>query len=447
MNKDNLKRSQYVWLFLIFLTFSTNAQDSQYWSKQFGTYGSLLGGTVIGAVSDLSATFYNPGAMAFSKDSTLLLTTNSFQFIYINFNNADVTNLVLDSWYTNTSKGIFAIRLPFKWLKDDQLVVSYISKQDFYFYSTGYSITPYKSKSYSSDLLLLDLSLFESWYGVTWSKPFSKSIGFGVTMYVPYRSQRVLKETLVQEYDEIDKTKDFVGVTDIDYYNLRLLWKAGISAEYKNWMFGLSLTTPSINLFGSGDVAIIFSKANNDTLSKVPDLSSNYQEGLSTKYKSPLSIGFGAAYYWEKTVLYFSAEWFNNVGSYQIMNPEDYIAQSSGKTIQYDINYSLRSVFNFGFGIKYSLNKNFIYYGSISTDNTAYDYDNPNALTLSTWDIIHIGAGSQFKYKHLSVTLGLSYGYSGNLFKNFNFFGLFKNDQTDVIYHQIDVVFGFTYSL
>ncbi|VAX15458.1 hypothetical protein MNBD_IGNAVI01-428 [hydrothermal vent metagenome] len=423
------------------------AQDSQYWSKQYGTYGALLGGTVVGAVSDLSATYYNPGAMAFSKDSTLILTTNSFQFIYINFNNSAVTDLVLDSWYTNASRGIFAIRLPFKWLKDDQLVVSYIAKQDFNFYSTGYSITPYYSKNYNSDFLLLDLSLFESWYGITWSKPVSKNIGFGVTMYVPYRSQRVLRETLMQEYNEVDKTKDLTGVTDINYYNLRLLWKAGISAEYKNWMFGLSLTTPSINLFGSGDVAVILSKANNDTLSTVPNLTNNYQKGISAKYKSPLSIGFGAAYYWEKTVLYFSAEWFNNVSSYLIMNPDDFIGQSTEKKAQYNINYSLKSVFNYGFGIKYTLSKNFIYYGSISTDNTAYDNNNPNALTLSTWDIIHIGSGTQFNFKHLSITFGLSYGYSGNLFKNFNFLGLFKNETTDVIYHQIDVVFGFTYSL
>lgn len=425
----------------------THAQDSQYWSKQYGTYGALLGGTVIGAVSDLSATFYNPGAMAFSKDSTLILTTNSFQFIYINFNSAAQTDLILDSWYNNASKGIFAIRLPFKWLKDDQLVVSYLAKQDFNFYSTGYSIIPYYSKDYSSDFFLLDLSLFESWYGITWSKPFSKNIGFGVTMYVPYRSNRVFKQTIVQEYNEVDKTKDVNAVTDFDYYNLRLLWKAGVSVELGKWMIGFSLTTPSINLFGSGDAAIILSKANNDTLSAIPDLTNNYQEGLSTKYKSPLSIGFGAAYYWENTVLYFSAEWFNKVSNYAIMEPEDFISQSTGKKIRYNVNYSLKSILNFGFGVKYTLSKNFIYYGSISTDNTAYDSNNPNPFMLSSWDIIHIGSGTQFNYKKLSITLGLSYGYSGNLFRDFNFFGIFKNSETDVIYHQIDVIFGFTYSL
>ena len=50
-------------------------------------------------------------------------------------------------------------------------------------------------------------------------------------------------------------------------------------------------------------------------------------------------------------------------------------------------------------------------------------------------------------FYNLSITLGLGYGYSGQLFKNFNFFGVFENNETDVIYHQIEVIFGLTYSL
>lgn len=126
------------------------AQDSQYWSKQYGTYGGLLGGTVIGAVSDLSAAFYNPRAIAFSKDSTLLLTTNSYQFIYLNFQDVVQSNLILDSWYSNASRGIFAVRLPFNWLGNDKLVISYITRQDFTFNSAGNSFTPYYSDKYNS---------------------------------------------------------------------------------------------------------------------------------------------------------------------------------------------------------------------------------------------------------------------------------------------------------
>jgi len=426
-------------------------QDSQYWSKQYGTYGALLGGTVIGASSDLSSTFYNPGAIAFSKDTSLILTTNSFQFIYLNFDDVANTNFSLSSWYTNSSQGIFALRLPFQWFTDDNLVLSYISRQDFNFSSTGWDIGSVKNglvENYHSNQLSLNQSLNESWFGLTWSKPFSDKIGFGVTTYVPYRSQRVGKQSVAQSYNEIDKTKDIISTLDYDYYNLRLLWKAGVSFQLGKVMLGLSLTTPSVNLFGSGSASVVLSKSNTDSLlGNYPDLSSNYQDELPTNYKSPLSIGIGAAYYWDNTVLYFSAEWFNKVNDFLVMEPENFVGQSTSKIYNYNINYSLRSVFNFGFGLKYMFNENFIYYGGITTDKTAYNPDSHNPFVLSTWDIIQIRSGAEFKFYNLSITLGLGYGYSGNLFKDFNLFGVFKNEETDVIYHQVDVIFGFTYSL
>ena len=55
------------------------AQDTHYWSIQYGPVGQLIGGQLIGGVSDLSATFYNPGALALRNESSYLLSTESFQ--------------------------------------------------------------------------------------------------------------------------------------------------------------------------------------------------------------------------------------------------------------------------------------------------------------------------------------------------------------------------------
>jgi hypothetical protein len=37
------------------------AQDSQWWTNQYGNRARLLGGAVIGSARDLSAVYYNPG--------------------------------------------------------------------------------------------------------------------------------------------------------------------------------------------------------------------------------------------------------------------------------------------------------------------------------------------------------------------------------------------------
>jgi hypothetical protein len=34
------------------------AQDSQYWTNQYGTRAELLGGVVVGSIKDLASTFY-----------------------------------------------------------------------------------------------------------------------------------------------------------------------------------------------------------------------------------------------------------------------------------------------------------------------------------------------------------------------------------------------------
>lgn len=49
---------------LLIISSQAFSQDSHYWNIQYGTKATLLGGAVIGSVSDLSATYYNPGAIS-----------------------------------------------------------------------------------------------------------------------------------------------------------------------------------------------------------------------------------------------------------------------------------------------------------------------------------------------------------------------------------------------
>ena len=146
------------------------SQDTQYWLKQYGTYGELLGGTVVGAVSDLSSTYYNPGSMAFTTDSALILTTHSIQAYVISVDDAYGTGSQVSSSSIKASPGIFAIRLP-KWLGDEQIAISYISRYDFDFVAQEQNVTPYsssQSSSESNEAFVLE-NLSEYWPGITWS--------------------------------------------------------------------------------------------------------------------------------------------------------------------------------------------------------------------------------------------------------------------------------------
>ena len=77
------KKIYYHFLFVgIFFMIPFNSvlpQDAHYWNIQYGTRSTLLGGAVIGSVSDLSATFYNPGAVALFPDRSFVLSAMVYQ--------------------------------------------------------------------------------------------------------------------------------------------------------------------------------------------------------------------------------------------------------------------------------------------------------------------------------------------------------------------------------
>ena len=55
------------------------AQDNHYWTHQFGTRASLMGGAMIGGVDDTSAVYYNPGRLGWITNDSLKVSANGYQ--------------------------------------------------------------------------------------------------------------------------------------------------------------------------------------------------------------------------------------------------------------------------------------------------------------------------------------------------------------------------------
>ena len=74
------RRGRFIAALLLLHTVSGSvvlAQDSHYWTNQYGTESWLLGGAVVGASADLASTYYNPAALAVIQDRRSLLTAVS----------------------------------------------------------------------------------------------------------------------------------------------------------------------------------------------------------------------------------------------------------------------------------------------------------------------------------------------------------------------------------
>jgi hypothetical protein len=74
-------------LLLVSISTQVNAQDTHYWTQQFGTKSALLGGAVIGGVRDNSGIYYNPATIAYINNKNLSVTANAYQWDKISFKN------------------------------------------------------------------------------------------------------------------------------------------------------------------------------------------------------------------------------------------------------------------------------------------------------------------------------------------------------------------------
>src|SRR5215470_6777775 len=67
----------------LFLAAPVHAQDTQYWTLQYGGSADLLGGMVVGTAVDLSTTFYNPGGLAFYTAPSIVLSAKGYDYTSI----------------------------------------------------------------------------------------------------------------------------------------------------------------------------------------------------------------------------------------------------------------------------------------------------------------------------------------------------------------------------
>jgi hypothetical protein len=261
--------------------------------------------------------------------------------------------------------------------------------------------------------ILLNLRLTEPWIGITWAYPFNDKIGFGVTQYIAIRSHRGRFQTTLQVDDTLGQTALNL-LRDFRYYNVRLLWKVGLIYQLDNLTLGLTVTTPSLNLFGSGRLYLNSSLTDNSGLFE-SDLDAFYQDDLSTTYKSPLSIAVGASYSFETTRVYFTSEWFNKFEQFNIFNAEGLSYKFGDKVIPVQLTHQLNSVINFGVGIQHRFNPDLGTYFGFNTDFSAVQDDSTSNIAIATWDIYHFTIGASFTLYEIDLNIGVGYGFSNRV--------------------------------
>jgi hypothetical protein len=443
------------------------AQDSHYWTYQYGTRAFLLGGTVIGSVLDISGIYYNPGGLSLLDDPETLLASKAFHWPNYSLENLAGTDKKLTSSKLDSAPGIVAGLIKFPWLKDHRIGYSILTRQSVDIRLSGTVITSGDAipdypgeESIVADFHLIEY-LSEPWWGLTWAYKFNDTVGIGISNYFTFRSHRANYQTIGQFLAPDGKLAMGVDAISYDYQNYRLLWKVGWALEFDRFHLGLTLTTPSIELYGKGSARInrtITGQDLDEDGTKDNVLIADYQDGLDSDFPTPLALGIGANYTLAITrlgsvSLFASAEWYAGVDKFDVIKTEEFVGQSDGKIYRNEITHELDNVVNFGLGIEHILNENITFYGSIRTDFSARKPGSDTTLSVTDWDIYHIMTGTTFRLKNTEWTIGLGYSW-GNSEKRKNasiddpnekyrHSSLIEN--MNIKYNSVNFLFGFSF--
>jgi hypothetical protein len=402
---------------------SARGQDTQYWNLQYGTRSTLLGGAVIGSVSDLSATYYNPGALGLHKAGGLLLSTGVYEGNGLKLEGSGIEKKEITTFGFDVSPSLVAGRLAADSGSADQLTYSLLTRQranvnlQWRFVGTKETIPGVPgSGSVSQEAMLLQ-NLSELWGGLTWSRSLSPVVGIGVTTYFALRSQTKGVSISTNALTDSGGVAGLSYENKYDYYNVRVLWKAGLAVDLSPLSLGVSLTTPSLNLLGSGSAYV-------NAVSSGLDLNgdgvhdqlfmADYKEKLSSLYNSSWAVGVGASYQLDRFRLDVSAEWYAAVSRFNVLEPAAFTAQSTGKQYQNTLSAALQSVLNFGGGIEYVSSERTSWYASIITDNSGLNAGAGTNFAISSIDYLSVTGGGIFGVGRSKITLGLGYTFGSS---------------------------------
>ena len=427
-----------------------SAQDAHYWTLQYGPRSSLLGGAVIGSVDDVSGTFYNPGALAQADDLAFAVSADVFEYTGIALEDGGGNGVDLGTAKSGLRPSLVAGTITEDLFgKGGILAYSALTRsrgtQDLAgaVLLSGDDIPPELERDDIVGGVDFTGTFNDFWGGLTLSQALGDRIGLGVTWYGAVRSQTRRRQSTAQFV-----STDGSGLSEIDiasgkYTDFRTLFKFGGFFDLGAVTGGVTLTTPSIHISGSGELGGTRSTIGADTTA----LLAGIQTGLPAEYKSPLSVGGGVAWRVGPARIHGSLEWFDKIAPYVVIQGDSLYAQEpEGEGIVLDAVHEQTEALNWGLGLEYMLSDTFTGYLSYFVDNSTLDDDIERAgLSIIPIDISTITVGTDFVVRSARLTLGIGYGWGSQVDRELT--DLLKEEKEDFeatyVYRSIKLLFGF----
>ncbi len=462
-------------LLLIATAAQIHAQDSHYWTQQFGTRSALMSGAVVAGSDDNSMVYYNPGALGFLEDGDISINANLYQIENIRIENAIGQQADFKSNQIGNVPLLFSgmlSRQESKW----KIGYGIMSPVAFQFKGTArldelYDVVDDESESPGPEEFIGELTknvkTTEILGALGFSRKLNDRISIGFSNFLIFRNENFARNFLVYFFlnDGNNTLVSGTEIVNIKYFNVRYQLKLGGAWKLSDdWEIGATIATPSINLFGNGSVAENLSLNNTKlfTADRRDFLASDRQEKLKSRFKSPAAFSVGINKHFTKSTLAFTAQYFLGLKEYDIIEPEAnpfirptdlYTVFTTEKFLT--ITSVTKPVLNVAVGYEYRINEELTMNLSVRTDNSNFDAEDRNSTTtISDWDLYHLTGGINIERERSSLTIGLigSFGLNNNYLQD----GSLENPDENLLlggslqltesrYTAIGVLLGYTY--
>ncbi len=384
------------------------AQDAHYWTYGYGPTGQLTEGTIVGGVRDLSAVFYNPGAVALLEQPRFTMTLTSVELGRLEAPGAAGPSLDFESTIFDTVPAVIAGRIARRDGRPDQFSFAFFSRHDTD-WDLGYNDARVSAGSPSgvAGFGRVRERVVEYWVGPSWSHRLSNTVSVGVSPFVSYRAQRNRRTITAEVLSSGAVAAAFVG-REYEYNHVGVLGKLGVAWRPGPLELGATVTTPRARLWSNGKAVLNATLAGIDG---VPFVAATKQDGLASTYRSPWSAAGGATWRGARTALHTTAEWFAAVDPYSILEPEAAPVAGSSATVPMTYGGAAKSVVNFGAGLEQKVGDTTTLYAGAARSNSSWREESE---TLASWDLNETTVGISFERFGSRIAFGVGYAWGAS---------------------------------
>lgn len=408
-----------------------------YWTENYGSRSSLLGGQVVAGAYDNSAIFYNPGAMGFIPKPNFSVSANTYGFETIKLQNAIGDDEDMRSFQTKIFPSFVSGLLK---TKDERIKVGYgiyfRSNNKLNFQSILESTDDVISTSPGSEFFEgrfdAKIDQFEQWFSAGLAYKINDRLSLGLTQSLSYLNVNSSFLTSASA-DAQNELGDNLTVQSSNTLNDRmnyvsLLWKFGLAFHKGKFKLGFTMTSPNIKIYGrsntiSSQQLFNFNEfvASDNFLFRHPSyIIQDEDRKLPMKYKTPFSFALGLEHQISpKFKIMGSTEVFLPLDIYTVYQSE-VPTQPRPSELFEPIDHYLNSttgnelVINAGLGLEYIISPKLSYLASFRTNFNNINFSNTQAgsLNAQVWSYYHGTCGLAYRKKASELALGFDLGVS-----------------------------------